>query len=225
MDKKIVIAIDGFSGCGKSTTAKEVATKLGYRYIDTGAMYRAVTLYYLRNEIDLKNTVLIQQMLKNIVIDFRFNSVLNKSETYLNNENIEEEIRKMHVSENVSKVSTIAEVRKAMVEQQQEMGKSKSVVLDGRDVGTVVFPKAELKVFMTTDVKVRAKRRYEELIAKGENVTLKSIISNLEERDLIDSTRKESPLKKAEDAYEIDTTFLSIAEQVEKVVSLYENIV
>ena len=123
------------------------------------------------------------------------------------------------------RVSTIAEVRKAMVEQQQEMGKSKSVVLDGRDVGTVVFPKAELKVFMTTDVKVRAKRRYEELIAKGENVTLKSIISNLEERDLIDSTRKESPLKKAEDAYEIDTTFLSIAEQVEKVVSLYENIV
>lgn len=225
MDKKIVIAIDGFSGCGKSTTAKEVATKLGYRYIDTGAMYRAVTLYCLRNQIDLKNTVLIQQMLKNIVIDFRFNSVLNKSETYLNNENIEEEIRKMHVSENVSKVSTIAEVRKAMVEQQQEMGKSKSVVLDGRDVGTVVFPKAELKVFMTTDVKVRAKRRYEELIAKGENVTLKSIISNLEERDLIDSTRKESPLKKAEDAYEIDTTFLSIAEQVEKVVSLYKNIV
>lgn len=225
MDKKIVIAIDGFSGCGKSTTAKDVATKLGYRYIDTGAMYRAVTLYCLRNDIDLKNTVLIQQILQSIVIDFRFNTLLNKSETYLNNENVEDEIRKMYVSENVSNVSTIASVRIAMVEQQQEMGKAKSVVLDGRDIGTVVFPAAELKVFMTTDVKVRAKRRYEELIAKGEDVTLESIIANLEQRDLIDSTRKESPLKKAEDAYEIDTTYLSIAEQVGKVLSLYKNIV
>lgn len=223
--KKIIIAIDGFSGCGKSTTAKDVAKQLGYRYIDTGAMYRAVTLYCLRNEIDLENKELIQQILKDIVIDFRFNQTLKKSETYLNDENVEEEIRKMYVSENVSKVSAIAEVRTAMVAQQQAMGNEKAIVLDGRDIGTVVFPSAELKVFMTTDVKVRAQRRYEELIEKGENVTLESIIHNLEERDFIDSNRKESPLKKAEDAYEIDTTYLSIEQQVEKVISLYENII
>ncbi len=222
--KKIVIAIDGFSGCGKSTTAKQVATKLGYRYIDTGAMYRATTLYCLKNDINLEDEDAIKEALNNLKIDFRFNQELQKSETYLNDENVENEIRTMYVSENVSLVSAIAQVRKAMVLQQQEMGEEKAVVLDGRDIGTVVFPNAELKVFMTTDVKVRAKRRYEELIAKGEDVTLESIVHNLTERDRIDSTRKESPLKMAKDAQEIDTTRLTIEQQVEKVLELYKRI-
>lgn len=220
--KKIVIAIDGFSGCGKSTTAKKVATKLGYRYIDTGAMYRATTLYCLRNDVNLDDESAVNKALNNLKIDFRFNEELQKSETYLNDENVEDEIRTMYVSEKVSVISAIAQVRKAMVSQQQQMGEEKAVVLDGRDIGTVVFPNAELKVFMTTDVKVRAQRRYEELIAKGEEITLESVVYNLTERDRIDSTRKESPLKMAEDAQEIDTTRLTIDEQVQKVLDLYE---
>ncbi|MCP4521151.1 MAG: (d)CMP kinase [Cytophagales bacterium] len=224
MGKKIIIAIDGFSGTGKSTTAKQLATKLGYRYIDTGAMYRATTLYCLENEVNLDSEEEVAKALDAIEINFQFNAELQKSETYLNGDNVEKEIRKMYVSENVSRVSAIALVRKAMVSQQQAMGKDKSIVLDGRDIGTVVFPEAELKIFMTTDVKVRAVRRYEELVAKGEDVTLESIIKNLEERDNIDSSRKESPLKKANDAFELDTTALTIEKQVEKVIELFEQL-
>ncbi len=217
---KINIAIDGLSGCGKSSTAKAVAKALHYKFIDTGAMYRAVTLYFIQNDIDLTNHDQVMQALSEIQIDFEFNQKSQKNETILNQQNVEEEIRKMDVSQKVSPVSAIKEVRVAMVAQQQEMGKYRGVVMDGRDIGSVVFPDAELKVFMTASTEIRAKRRKEELAAKGEIVDLKDIIENLESRDHQDSTRAESPLIKVEDAIEIDTSDLKFENQVQKVLDL-----
>lgn len=215
--RKIVIAIDGYSACGKSTTAKEVARILGYRYIDSGAMYRAVTVYFLDHHISLSNPKEVVKALHDIHISFKVNSK-GVSETYLNNLNVEKEIRKMRISENVSPVSAIKEVRTAMVEQQRRMGKEKSIVMDGRDIGTVVFPDAELKFFMTADMIVRAIRRQRELLENDKLVDLDDVIDNIVKRDKIDTTRKESPLRQAKDAIVIDTTHITIDEQVDEVV-------
>ncbi len=217
---KINIAIDGLSGCGKSSTAKAVAKTLHYKFIDTGAMYRAVTLYFIQNNIDLSNHDQVMNALSQIHVDFEFNQESQKNETILNQQNVEGEIRKMYVAEKVSAVSAIKEVRVAMVAQQQEMGKHKGVVMDGRDIGSVVFPNAELKVFMTASTAVRAKRRQEELAEKGQVADLKEIMENLESRDHQDSTRAESPLIKVSDAVEIDTSDLRFEDQVQKVLDL-----
>lgn len=213
----MVIAIDGYSACGKSTTAKEVARILGYRYIDSGAMYRAVTLYFLDNHVSLSNPKEILKALSQIHIAFKVNSK-GMSETYLNNLNVEKEIRKMRISEKVSPVSAIKDVRVAMVEQQRRMGKEKAIVMDGRDIGTVVFPNAELKFFMTADMVVRAIRRQKELLENDRLVDLDEVIENIAQRDKIDTTRKESPLRQAPDAIVIDTTHITVEEQVDEVV-------
>lgn len=218
--KDIIIAIDGNSGCGKSTTAKMVAKELGYSYIDTGAMYRATTLYFLRNYVRLTNQKEVEAALKHITIEFVFNKKFQMTETYLNGLRVEKEIRGMEVANKVSEVAALPIVRKAMVKQQQEMGKKKAVVMDGRDIGTTVFPDAEFKIFMSADTKVRAARRQKELLLKGETVTLQEIIHNLEERDRIDSTREESPLRKADDAYSLDTTNLTIDSQTQYILKL-----
>ncbi|MBL7833874.1 MAG: (d)CMP kinase [Cyclobacteriaceae bacterium] len=215
--RKMVIAIDGYSACGKSTTAKEVARILGYRYIDSGAMYRAVTLYFLDNHVSLSNPKEILKALSQIHIAFKVNSK-GMSETYLNNLNVEKEIRKMRISEKVSPVSAIKDVRIAMVEQQRRMGKEKAIVMDGRDIGTVVFPNAELKFFMTADMVVRAVRRQKELLENDRLVDLDEVIENIAQRDKIDTTRKESPLRQAPDAIVIDTTHITVDEQVDEVV-------
>ncbi|MES2731581.1 MAG: (d)CMP kinase [Bacteroidota bacterium] len=220
LSKKIIIAIDGYSACGKSTTAKLVASQLGYTYIDTGAMYRAVTLYFHNHYIALDSPKEVQTALNHINIHLAFNPKTDQSETFLNGLNVEKEIRKMYISEKVSEVSALADVRKAMVKQQQEMGKKKGLVMDGRDIGTKVFPEAELKVFMSADLHIRAARRQLELLERKELVNLQDIIENLDMRDRIDTTRKESPLMKAEDAFEIDTSFLTIEEQVEYIINL-----
>ena len=217
--KNIVIAIDGYSACGKSTTAKQVASILGYRYIDTGAMYRAVTLYFLDHHVALTNPREVSRALQQIHITFKVNSK-SVSETFLNGLNVEREIRNMRVSENVSQVSTIKEVRQALVEQQRRMGKEKAVVMDGRDIGTVVFPTAELKLFMTADILVRAFRRQRELLDRGQLVDLDDVIDNLLQRDKIDTGRQESPLRQADDAIVIDTTHITIDEQVDEAVRL-----
>lgn len=216
---KIVIAIDGYSACGKSTTAKEVAKILGYRYIDSGAMYRAVTVYFLEHHVSLTNPKEITKALHQINISLKINSK-GISETYLNNLNVEKDIRRMRVSENVSQVSAIKEVRVAMVEQQRKLGKDKGIVMDGRDIGTVVFPNAEIKFFMTADVLVRAFRRQKELLMLDRMVDLDTVIENIEKRDRIDTTRAESPLRKADDAVVIDTTHITIDEQVDEVIRL-----
>lgn len=219
--RRIVIAIDGYSACGKSTTAKEVAKILNYSYIDTGAMYRAVTLYFYRNHITLTNPKEVRKALENIDIAFNPNSGKDGiCDAYLNGLNVEEEIRKMYVSDNVSQVSAIKEVRTAMVDQQRKMGRKKGVVMDGRDIGTVVFPDADLKVFMTADVNVRAVRRQQELLERGHLIDLEDVLKNLEKRDLLDTTRDESPLKQAEDAVVVNTTHLTFEEQVQELVSL-----
>lgn len=218
--QKIVIAIDGYSGCGKSSTAKAVAKILGYTYIDSGAMYRAATLYFLKQQIDLLERGAINNVLKQIEISFHTDPKTGLQETYLNGQNVEQEIRSMEVSDFVSEVSKIKELRKELVSQQQQLGKAKGVVMDGRDIGTVVFPDAELKIFMTADLEVRAKRRQKELIEKGQEVTLEEIIRNLAERDKIDSTRAESPLFRAEDAVDVDTSYLNFDEQVKKIIDL-----
>lgn len=217
--QKIIIAIDGFSACGKSTTAKEAAKALGYRYIDSGAMYRAVTYYFLEHHIALTNPKEVAKALNDIKITFHVNAN-GVSETYLNGLNVEKKIRKMRISENVSPVSAIKEVRVAMVEQQRKLGKEGGIVMDGRDIGTVVFPDADLKVFLTADMFVRAARRQQELLEKGELVELDAILANLKKRDEIDSTRAESPLRRAEEAIEIDTTNITIEEQVDELVRL-----
>lgn len=217
--QKIIIAIDGFSACGKSTTAKEAAKALGYRYIDSGAMYRAVTYYFLEHHIALTNPKEVAKALNHIKITFHVNAN-GVSETYLNGLNVEKKIRKMRISENVSPVSAIREVRVAMVEQQRKLGKEGGIVMDGRDIGTVVFPDADLKVFLTADMLVRAARRQQELLEKGELVELDAILANLKKRDEIDSTRAESPLRRAEEAIEIDTTNITIEEQVDELVRL-----
>ncbi|HYF68861.1 MAG TPA: (d)CMP kinase, partial [Ohtaekwangia sp.] len=194
--RKIVIAIDGYSACGKSTTAKQVANVLGYRYIDTGAMYRAVTLYFLEHHVSLTNPKEISKALENIRISFRL-IAQNKTETFLNDLSVEKSIRSMRISEMVSQVSAIKEVREALVHQQRRMGREKGVVMDGRDIGTVVFPTAELKLFMTADMLVRAFRRQRELLEKDQLVDLDEVMTNLIHRDKIDTTRAESPLRKA----------------------------
>lgn len=218
--QKINIAIDGYSGCGKSSTAKNVAAKLGYKFIDSGAMYRAVTHYFQTNDVDLKSKSEVKKALEQIEIDFLFNKDTLKYETLLNEQNVEDVIRSMKVSKGVSQVATIKEVRIAMVEQQQLMGKDKGVVMDGRDIGSVVFPDAELKIFMKADQKVRAKRRQKELKIKGEDVPLESILHNFEARDRIDTTREESPLVQVADAVVIDTSHMAFDEQVQKVLNL-----
>jgi CMP/dCMP kinase len=217
--RKIVIAIDGYSACGKSSTAKEVSSILGYRYIDTGAMYRAVTLYFLDHHVALTNPKEIARALKQIQITFKVNARHN-TETFLNGLNVEKAIRTMRVSEKVSQVSTLKDVRNAMVEQQRRMGKEKAVVMDGRDIGTVVFPNAELKIFMNADLLVRAFRRQKELLSKDQLVDLDDVIENILQRDKIDTTRAESPLKRAEDAVLLDTTHVTFDEQVDEVIRL-----
>jgi len=217
--QRIIIAIDGYSACGKSTTAKEVAAAFGYRYIDSGAMYRAVTLYFLDHHISLSNPKEITKALTAISIAFKINSK-SITETFLNGLNVEKEIRKMKVSENVSQVSALKEVRDAMVEQQRRLGKEKGVVMDGRDIGTVVFPEAELKLFMTADIMVRANRRQRELLDQDKLVDLDIVLENIRKRDEIDTTRAESPLRQADDARVIDTTNITIDEQVDEVIRL-----
>ena len=217
--KKIIIAIDGYSACGKSTTAKEVARELNYRYIDSGAMYRAVTLFFLDHHVSITNPKEVAKALGEIRITFVINSK-GISETFLNGINVESPIRKMRISENVSQVSAIKEVRMAMVEQQRKLGKEKGIVMDGRDIGTVVFPDAELKIFLTADMLVRAFRRQKELLERNDLVDIDEIIDNLTKRDQIDSTRKESPLIKAQNAISIDTTRITIDEQVDEVIRL-----
>jgi cytidylate kinase len=218
--KKIIVAIDGYSGCGKSTTAKAVAKALQYTYMDSGAMYRAVTLHFLRNEIDLNNSEEVNYSLKDLNITFRFNDAKGIQEVFINGENVETEIRQMHVSNNVSQVSSLADVRKAMVNNQRRMGIEKGIVMDGRDIGTVVFPKAELKVFMKAATAIRAERRQKELLEKGETVSLDKVRKNLESRDAMDTERQVSPLTKAADAIEIDTSYLKFDEQVSRIIEL-----
>jgi cytidylate kinase len=216
--KKIIIAVDGHSSCGKSTLSKELASVLGYIYLDSGAMYRAVTLFALRNHLAENGKVNKQGLidrLNEIKIEFRFNSATRQNDTFLNGENVEEEIRQIAVSSYVSPVATIAEVRQALVKQQQEMGRNKGIVMDGRDIGTVVFPQAELKLFMTASPEVRAQRRYDELKAKGLQVSYQEILENVKERDRIDSEREISPLKQAKDALILDNSYLTRQEQLE----------
>jgi len=215
-----VIAIDGNSGCGKSSTAKALARKLKYIYIDTGAMYRAVTLFFIEHNVDLKNDLDVQEALKQIDISFQYNIDTGKNETFLNGKNVERDIRQMEVSNLVSPVSEISRVRRKLVEQQRRMGKDKGVVMDGRDIGTVVFPDAELKIYMTADLEVRAMRRQKELMESNTRVDLDKVINNLKNRDSIDSSRDDSPLKKADDAYEIDTSNLTFDEQVNQILDL-----
>ena len=215
--KKITIAIDGFSSCGKSTMAKDLAKEIGYIYVNTGAMYRSVTLYALRHNLfnadgTIREEELKEQM-KDINISFQLNKTTGRPDTYLNGENVENAIRTMEVSSHVSPIATLAFVREALVAQQQRMGAEKGIVMDGRDIGTVVFPKAELKIFVTASAEVRAQRRYDELKAKGMDADYADILKNVEERDYIDSHRATSPLRKADDAIELDNSNLTIAEQ------------
>ena len=214
MKKKIIIAIDGYSSCGKSTFAKAVAAKLGYIFIDTGAMYRAVTLFAMRNGLTDDPEALAER-LPEVRIDFRFDPETGHSDVYLNDENVETEIRRIDVSNRVSGVSSIPAVRAKLVAMQQEMGRRKGVGMDGRDIGTMVFPEAELKIFMTADPRVRAERRYKELIAKGEEVSLAEIERNIRERDRQDETRAVSPLRRAADAVVLDNSGMTVEEQME----------
>jgi cytidylate kinase len=211
---KIIITIDGWSSCGKSTLARQLAKKLDYTYIDSGAMYRAITLYFLRNHVDWESTREVKQALKNIEMDFRFNPKSAKTEIYLNGENVEFVIRDMVVAEKVSEVAAIKEVREFAVDQQRIMGKGKGIVMDGRDIGTTVFPQAELKIFMTADNAVRVERRFKELFEKNPNVSLDEVKNNLEMRDYIDSNREVSPLRQARSALVLDNTNLTPEEQL-----------
>jgi len=225
MAKKIIIAIDGWSSCGKSTLAKELAKELGYLYVDSGAMYRSITLYFLRNHVDWTDKNEVKKALKEISLEFIYNEKSQQSEMHLNGENVEYVIRDLVVAEKVSDVAAIKEVRKFAVEQQQLMGKKKGVIMDGRDIGTVVFPKAELKIFLTADNAVRVERRFKELFEKNPNVTIEEIKANLEMRDYIDSNREESPLRKADDAILVDNTNLTAQETIQKVQKLAKRII
>lgn len=214
---KIIIAIDGYSSCGKSTMAKQMAKALNYIYIDTGAMYRAVTLFALRNgmfstgELDRKSLI---NSLDNINVSFQHNTASNTSETILNNENVEKEIRGIEVSNHVSKIAKVKEVREKMVDLQRKMGDHKGLVMDGRDIGTIVFPNAELKIFMTADYQIRAKRRFDELQAKGDETAYKDVLANINSRDMDDTSRTENPLSQAEDAIVIDNSNITQKEQL-----------
>lgn len=224
--KKITIAIDGFSSTGKSTVAKQLAKELGYVYVDTGAMYRAVTLFAMRKKFIGPGRLKVSEIvdhLDDISLNFVFNPAVGFAEMYLNGDNVEREIRQMKVSQNVSQVASIPEVRQMLVAQQQVMGKSKGIVMDGRDIGTVVFPAAELKIFMTATAEERAERRYKELLERGEAVSFKEVLENVQGRDLMDTTRKDSPLAKAADAIEIDNSNLSLKEQFEKILELFQD--
>lgn len=221
--KKIIIAIDGFSSTGKSTIAKQLARELNYIYVDTGAMYRAVTYFALQNDFigeDFFHSEELIEKLDDIHITFKFSEALGFAEVYLNGENIEKAIRTLEVSKYVSPVATISEVRQKLVEQQQLMGKDKGIVMDGRDIGTVVFPDAELKIFMTASAETRAQRRYKELLERGHNLSYEDVLENVTTRDRIDSTREDSPLVKAEDAIEIDNSNLTIEAQVGSLIKL-----
>lgn len=218
--KKIVIAIDGYSACGKSSTAKEVASQLGYSYIDSGAMYRAVTLYFHKNYVKIDNPKEVSKAIDNINISFIFNERKAFSETYLNGLNVEEEIRKMYISNLVSEISALSDVRKNLVSQQRKLGKKKGVVMDGRDIGSNVFPDAELKIFMKANLEIRAERRQNELLEKGQLIPIPEIEKNLLARDKMDSERKENPLIIPDDAYILDTSELTLPEQVEYVLHL-----
>lgn len=221
--QNITIAIDGFSSTGKSTVAKQLAKALSYVYVDTGAMYRAVTLYAMQNSLiaeDCFDTEALINQLDDINISFKFNETLGFAEVYLNSVNVEKQIRTLEVSKFVSQVATVPEVRRQLVKQQQQMGKDKGVVMDGRDIGTVVFPDAELKLFMTASANTRALRRYEELKERGDDVSFEDVLKNVETRDRIDSTRKDSPLTKAVDAIEIDNSNLTLDEQFETILQL-----
>ena len=227
MDKKITIAIDGFSSTGKSTLAKQLANHLGYIFVDTGAMYRAVTFFAMQNgyiNADSFDKQTLINSLPNIKLQFKFNADLGFGEMYLNDVNVENEIRTIEVSSFVSKVAEVSEVRAKLVEQQKEMGKDKGIVMDGRDIGTVVFPNAELKIFMTASATTRAQRRYDELDAKGDTVTFEEVLKNVEERDYIDTHREDSPLVMAGDAIEIDNSHLSREEQFKLVLELVNEI-
>lgn len=216
----IIITIDGWSACGKSTLAKALAKKLGYVYVDSGAMYRAITLYFLRNHIDWTDVKEVKRALKEVTIEFNFNAKTGQSEIYLNGENVEYVIRDLVIAEKVSDVAAIKEVRTFAVAQQQKLGEKKKIVMDGRDIGTTVFPKAELKIFMVADERVRVERRFKELFEKNPNITLDEIRINLELRDYIDSHREVSPLRKAPDAIELDNTNLTEREQLDFALSL-----
>ncbi len=227
MDKKITIAIDGFSSTGKSTLAKQLAKHLGYVYVDTGAMYRAVAYFAMKSEFinnDHFDKLSLVNSLPNIKLHFQFNPELGFAEMYLNNENIEKQIRTLEVSNFVSKVAEVSEVRAKLVEQQQEMGKNKGIVMDGRDIASVVFPNAELKIFMTASAQTRAQRRFDELQQKGDSVSFDEVLKNVEERDYIDTHRADSPLVKDKNAIEIDNSYLSREEQFDKVLNLVTTI-
>lgn len=211
--RKIIIAIDGYSSCGKSTLARALARRLGYVHIDSGAMYRAVSLYVMRHQIDLSDTEALTEMLNQIAIDLHFEN--NVQVTYLNHENVEEAIREPYINEIVSNVSALSTVRKAMVAQQRRLGLQKGIVMDGRDIGTVVFPDADLKIFLTADIEVRVERRWLELQQKGIQISRDEVRKNLLRRDEIDSTREDSPLRQAEDATVIDTSYLTPGEQLQ----------
>lgn len=213
--QKIIIAIDGYSSCGKSTLAKSMAKNLEYVFIDTGAMYRAVALFFLRAEIDFDNTLDIAAALNKITLQFKYNPATLQSDMYLNEENVEQEIREMRVSQKVSEVAALALVRDFAVAQQQAMGESKGIVMDGRDIGTVVFPKAELKIFVTASPDIRVQRRFLELSAKSTAITVEEIAENLQHRDLIDTTREHSPLKQADDALVLDNSNMSREAQLD----------
>ena len=218
--KKIIIAIDGYSSTGKSTVAKNIAKKLGYIYVDTGAMYRAVSYYAKQKGYISNNSFAVGKLiadLDQIDLKFNYNPVLGFSEIILNNKNIENKIRNMEISNLVSRVAAVPEVRRKLVEQQQKMGLEKGIVMDGRDIGTVVFPQAELKIFMTASAEKRAQRRYNEMIDNGENISFESVLENVNSRDLLDTTRKDSPLLMAQDAIEVDNSNLSVEETFHKV--------
>ena len=227
MDKKITIAIDGFSSTGKSTLAKQLARALNYIYVDSGAMYRAVTLYALQNGYITKDhfdeNALIEK-LPDVTLKFFFNTSLAHSEVYLNGVNVENQIRTMEISNLVSKIATVHNVRLKLVEQQRFMGRDKGVVMDGRDIGTVVFQDAEIKLFMTSGSDVRAQRRYDELLAQGQIVTYNEVLKNIQERDYIDTNRADSPLKKADDAIEFDNSYLTKEEQFERILQMVNNV-
>jgi CMP/dCMP kinase len=226
--KKIIIAIDGFSSTGKSTLAKQLAKHLGYVYVDTGAMYRAVALYAMQNNYigaDFLDREKLINNLASVKLHFVFNSDLGFAEMYLNDVNVETTIRSLEVSSFVSTVAAISEVRSKLVEQQQEMGAAKAIVMDGRDIGTVVFPQAELKIFMTAGADTRAQRRFDELLAKGDNVSYEAVLKNVMDRDYIDTTRKDSPLVMADDAIEIDNSYLDRKEQFDAVLELVNEVI
>ncbi|TDN82367.1 cytidylate kinase [Salegentibacter sp. 24] len=226
MSKKITIAIDGYSSTGKSTVAKQLAAELGYVYVDTGAMYRAVTLYLMRKMMVTNTNFDKEAILRHlpfINISFVFNKKVGYGEVHLNGENVEKEIRLMEVSKQVSKVAAVPEVRKMLVKIQQELGKNKAVVMDGRDIGTVVFPDADLKLFMTASTEKRAERRYDELKERGENIDYEDVLANVKERDYLDTTREDSPLVKAKDAIEIDNSEMNLEQQFKKVLKLAQD--